>query len=174
VSADQLPIYENRAALLVLALHAMRIDLAEIIPQAKRWPGALPYPLTLRDRVDFAQHYLLSALIASGVGGQMADLIGLYKEQVDKVSGSGFSFNDIAADRAGIRFGQRARLTAQQLQLRVQEGEDEDFFMPNVDDMPQFLTAGEFDHRFGGGNRGAFDETLSLIDQRVEQLGILR
>jgi hypothetical protein len=174
LSNEQLPINENRAALLVLAMHALRIEFPSFVPQAKGWPQALPYPLTLRDRIDFSQHYLMSALIASGMGGRVADLIGIYKEQSDKVAGSGFSFNDIAADRAGVRLGQQARQAAQQLQRRIQEGEDEDFFMPDVSDMPQFLTADEFAQRYSGANSGAYIELLSLIDARVNQLGVLR
>lgn len=173
-SVEQLPILENRAALLVMTLHAMGIEPAQLIPEAVGWPGILPYPFTLRDRADFAQHYLLSALIASGVGGKVADLLGLYKEQSDKVAGSGFSFNDVAADRAGIRLGIRARTTPQELQVRIQDAEDEDFIMPRVDDMPQFLTAKEFQARFSGHNRGAYEAMLSLIDQRIDQLAVLR
>lgn len=169
-----LPVLENRAALLVMSLHAMHIHPSELIPQAKDWPVPLPYTLTLRARVDFAQHYLLSALIASGAGGRVADFIGLYKEKLDKISGSGFSFNDVAADRAGIRFGQRARLSAQLLQARVLMGDDEDYFMPDVADMPQFLTAQEFGDRFTGRNQGAYEAMLVQIDQRINRLGVLQ
>ncbi len=171
---DQIPVYENRAALLVLTCHALQLNLSELVPQTKDWPVALPYPLTLRGRVDFPQHYLVSALIASGFGGRVADLIGIYKEQSDKVAGSGFSFNDIAADKAGVRFGQQARLAPQQLQRRVQEGEEEDFFMPDVADMPQYLTPNEFANRFSGANRAAYDELLNVINQRVNLLGVMQ
>lgn len=174
VPAAMLPVHENRAALLVMTLHAMRIHPSELISQAKDWPVLLPYPFTLRGRVDFAQHYLLSALIASGAGGRVADIIGLYKEKLDKISGSGFSFNDVAADRAGIRFGQRARLNAQVLQAKVLLGEDEDYFMPDVEDMPQFLTAHEFGARFAGRNQGAYEAMLAQIDQRINRLGVLQ
>ncbi len=171
---DQIPVYENRAVLLVLTCHALQLNLSALVPQTKEWPVALPYPFTLRGRVDFPQHYLVSALIASGFGGRIADLIGIYKEQSDKVAGSGFSFNDIAADRAGVRFGQQARLFPQQLQRRVQEGEEEDFFMPNVTDMPEFLTPNEFANRFSGANRAAYDELLNVINQRVNLLGVMQ
>jgi len=174
VPSGLLPAYENRAALLVMTLHAMQIHPSELMPQAKDWPIALPYPLTLHGRVDFAQHYLLSALLASGVGGRIADLIGLYKERIDKIAGSGFSFNDVAADRAGIKFGQRAQLMPQHLQERVQQGEDEDFFMPDVEDMPQYLSAKEFDSRFAGQNKNAYEALLAQIDQRIARLGVLQ
>ena len=39
---------------------------------------------------------------------RLSDVIGLYKEIEDSRGGSGFSFNDIAADRAGTRFGEKA------------------------------------------------------------------
>jgi len=171
---EHIPVQENRALLVALTLHALEVNPSELIPQAKSWPQALPRPFTLHGRVDFAQHYLFSALLASGVGGRLTDLIGVYKEQSDKVAGSGFSFNDIAADRAGNRFGQRARLMAQQLQIRVQESDQEDFFMPDVTDMPQYLTAQEFQQRFSGQNSSAYDAMVLAIDQRIDQLGVLQ
>jgi hypothetical protein len=171
---EQIPVLENRALLLALTLHALEVSPSEFIPQAKQWPPALPRPFTLRGRIDFAQHYLMSALLASGVGGRLTDLVGVYKEQADKVAGSGFSFNDIAADRAGNRFGQRARLSAQALQVRVQESDQEDFFMPDVTDMPQYLSAQEFEKRFSGSNRNAYDAMIQAIDQRIHQLGVLQ
>lgn len=172
--AAHIPVLENRALLLTLTLHAIQVSPSELIPQAKQWPQALPRPFNLRGRVDFAQHYLISALLASGVGGRLTDLIGVYKEQADKVAGSGFSFNDIAADRAGNRFGQRARLAAQELQAKVQESDQEDFFMPDVNDMPQFLTPQEFEARFSGRNSHAYDVMVQAIDQRIDQLGVLQ
>ncbi len=171
---DQIPANENKAALLVLACHVLQLNLSELVPQAKDWPVALPYPLTLRGRVDFPQHYLVSALIATGFGGRVADLIGIYKEQSDKVAGSGFSFNDIAADKAGARFGQQARVAPQQLQRRIQDAQDEDFFMPDVADMPQYLTPDEYAKRFSGANRAAYDELINVINQRVDLLGFLK
>lgn len=171
---EHIPVLENGALLLTLTLHAIGVNPSELIPQAKQWPQALPRPFTLSGRIDFAQHYLISALLASGVGGRLTDLIGLYKEQSDKVAGSGFSFNDIAADRAGNRFGQRARLSAQALQARVQESDQEDFFMPDVTDMPQFLTPQEFEKRFSGSNRSAYDALVQSINERIDQLGVLQ
>lgn len=170
----EVPVAENRALLLVMALHAMRVHPSELIPQASKWPKVPQYVFSLRNREDFAQHYLMSALLASGFGGRVVDLIGIYKEKADKIAGSGFSFNDLAADRAGIRFGQRAVSSAQQLQIRVQQGEDEDFFMPRVDDMPQFLTPEAFNQQFGAKNQAAYEGVLRQIDQRILKLGILQ
>jgi len=65
--------------------------------------AALCLDTTLRGREDWPGHYLQHPLV-SGAGRLM-------KEQLDALTrGSGFSFGDPAADRAGVRFdckGQR-------------------------------------------------------------------
>jgi hypothetical protein len=60
------------------------------------------------------------------------------------------------------------------LQERVQQGEDEDYFMPDVEDMPQYLSAKEFDTRFAGQNKNAYDALLAQIDQRIARIGVLQ
>lgn len=52
----------------------------------------------------FAMHFISSAAIAAYTDTVLSDAIGLYKELEDARSGSGFSFNDIAANRAGTSF----------------------------------------------------------------------
>ena len=50
---------------------------------------------------DLAQHFIVSAVIAAAGGTPIAAAAGVYKELNDARDGSGFSFSDIAADRAG-------------------------------------------------------------------------
>ena len=69
-----------------------------------------PQNVTLDGREDFAKHFIVSAAIAAFADTALADAIGLYKEIDDARYGSGFSFNDIAADRAGTKFGEKAVL----------------------------------------------------------------
>ena len=102
---------ENRAALLVLALYVNGQGLAEIASAARQWPRIAPRRVTLAGRDDFPRHFLISAVIAAEAGSPLADAVGLHKEIGDSRGGSGFSFNDIGADRAGhtVRRG-RGRL----------------------------------------------------------------
>lgn len=47
-------------------------------------------------------------MLAAYAGTPLADVVGLFKEMEDSRGGSGLSFNDIAADRAGTRMGELA------------------------------------------------------------------
>src|SRR5574343_2046502 len=100
------PVSHGRAALLVLASHLAHIDLAALVPAARAWPHIRWVNITLAGRHDLAQHFAVSATLAAWAGEPIADAIGLYKELADARHGSGFSFADLAADRAGTRFGE--------------------------------------------------------------------
>lgn len=181
VDSEQVAARENRAVLLVLALYAGQVPLDRLIPQPGAAKAAAPPArsrlLTLQGRPDFAQHFLLSALLANDMGGRLTDAIGVYKEMMDTRrdhGGSGFSFNDLAADRAGNRFGQRARQAPVALQARVAEqGDRDDFFMPAVADLPQFLSDQEFKRRYGQVGSEAYNAVMQEIDRRVNALPVL-
>ncbi|HEX5374104.1 MAG TPA: hypothetical protein VFW84_15370, partial [Aquabacterium sp.] len=148
-----------------------------LLPAAQHWPELPDKMLLLHGRVDFAQHYVLSAMLATSLGGRLTEAAGLYKELLDASpvgQGSGFSFNDIAADKAGNRFGQRARLQPMDLQARAAEGRTDDYFMPDVSDLPQFLSQQALQQRFGGVGSSTYNEMLGHIDARVDQLAVLR
>jgi hypothetical protein len=94
----------------------------------------MPRKVTLNGRTDSPQHFTISAALAAHAGSPLSDAIGLYKEVDDSRRGSGFSFNDLAADRAGTRFGDlatRSPASARQLQQRVAFGIREPDFMPD-------------------------------------------
>ncbi len=169
---------EHRAALVVLALHAAGQPLSRIVPQARDWPRPPARTVTLLGRPDFAMHFLVSAVLAAEGGGRLADAIGIYKEVIDSRDGSGFSFNDIAADRAGTRFGQIAvqdpgRLRAAALQDADAALKEADF-MPPVDGLPEFMPQAEFQARYGGIGAAPYRRMMAEIEQRVMSRPLLR
>jgi hypothetical protein len=126
--------------------------------------------LRLRGRVDLAQHFLASAALSATGGAGIADAIGLSKELADSTGGSGFSFTDLAANRAGVRFGEAATsspASAEGWRRRVRDGFAEDDVMPRVDDLPEFLPDREFRARFGGVGSPPYQALLDEIDRRV-------
>ena len=146
-----------------------------MVPQAATWPAVKPLRVTLAGRDDFAQHWLLSAALAIEGGGALADAMGLSKELQDARSGSGFSFNDLAADRAGTRVGQLARREPGRLQARLADpGVREADLMPDVADLPEFLGEADFLARYGGVGTPAYERVRTDIEARVEALPILR
>jgi hypothetical protein len=168
------PVAENRAALLTLTFFATHRPLGLLVPAAYQWSRPQPLYVLLRQRPDTAQHFLVSAVIAAEDGTPLADAVGLWKEMADaKRGGSGFSFNDLAADRAGTRFGELAVRDAQGLQQRIAGVRDGDL-LPEVGDLPENLSQPEFVARFGGVGAAPYNRMLAKIEARLDALPLLR
>jgi uncharacterized protein YfiM (DUF2279 family) len=165
---------ENRALIVTLAFYSNGRGLSAIIPAAKMWRKPALRTVTLNARDDFAQHFLISAAIAAEAGSALADAIGLYKEVDDSRGGSGFSFNDIAADRAGTRFGVLAVTEPQKLQAMMAAGAKESDFMPDVSDLPEFMREAEFKRRYGGIGAPAYKKVMADIEARVASRALFR
>jgi hypothetical protein len=167
---------ENRAVILVLTFYVNQRDLNKIIPQSKTWPRVTLRTVTLNDRDDFPKHYLISAMLAAYAGTPLADAVGLFKEIEDSRGGSGFSFNDIAADRAGTRMGELAignEQRAKKIQMLMAAAKESDI-MPVTTDLPEFMPEAEFKRRFGGTQGESYRQMMGEIEHRVAALPINR
>lgn len=169
-SDDASAALEARALLVALALHASGRGPATLFPKADDWPAARPAWLGFARRQDFGQHFLISAALASEAGGPLADAIGVQKELADARDGSGFSFNDIAADRAGSRFGQWARQRPREWLQTLAQGVVEEQLFPHVDDLPEFLHERDFRSRYGGPGAPAYRQMMEEIERRLRAL----
>lgn len=165
---------ENRAALLVLTFHVLGERLSRVVPQAATWPRPGWQRVTLAGRSDLAKHFMVSAAIAAHADTALADAIGLYKEIEDARAGSGFSFDDLAADRAGTRFGEAATRAARDLQQHTAANVRDSDLMPQVADLPSGMTEAQFVARFGGVGTPAYQEMLRQIESRIDGLPVLR
>ncbi len=167
---------ENRAAILVLAFYVSGQPLGKILPAANDWPQPAGQTVTLNGRDDFAKHFMVSAALASSAGEPFSDAVGLYKEIEDSRAGSGFSFNDIAADRAGTRFGAYVVLgsAAKKLQQKLSTGISEKDIMPATQDLPEFMPEAEFKRRFGGVDAPEYKKMMVEIERRVAALPLYR
>ncbi len=171
------PQAENRAAILVLATYAHGTRLSNLVAAAAHRPEPPRRRITLNGRIDLAQHFIVSAALSASAGEPLSDALGIYKEVEDKRSGSGFSFNDLAADRAGTRLGTRAvasALSARRLQSLAAAGFRESDFMPVTADLPEFLRAAEFERRYGGLGGAGYNRLLAEIDRRIAGLPVNR
>lgn len=165
---------ENRAALAVLTLFANGRHLGSVLPAARGWPRPRLVRLMLAGRQDFPQHFLVSAALATEGTSPLSKAIGLYKEVTDARNGSGFSFNDMAANRAGTRFGERLLQDPVLLQTRLAGGVNDQDLIPPVQDLPEFMPEPEFVRRFGGVGAPAYNALLADIDRRIAALPLLR
>jgi len=176
-SASGDPSAENRAAIVVLTFYVNGKGLEAIVPAARDWPRAVTRKVLLSGRDDFAQHFTISAALAANAGAAISDVIGLYKEVSDSRGGSGFSFNDIAADKAGSRFGELAvasRESALKLQRMVNAGVTDKDLMPPFADLPEFMPEAEFKQRYGGIGAPAYKTMMDDIERRVAALPLFR
>ena len=168
---------EHRAAIIVLTFYVNGKGLVAIVPAARDWPTPAPHQVLIGGRSDFPQHFTISAALAATAGSPLADAVGLYKEVDDSRGGSGFSFNDIAADRAGTRFGQLATggpADLRRLQPFVGNGLREADFMPEWRDLPEFMAEPEFLRRYGGIGAPAYRKMMDSIERRVAALPLYR
>ena len=167
------PAQECRAAILALAFVPYPQQLVSVIPAARRWRLPPRWHLTLAGRDDFPLHFIISAALAVEGGGPLADAIGVFKEVLDAGDGSGFSFNDIAADQAGRRFGQLVTRAPDRLLALVAGVSDADL-LPDLSDLPEFVRAAEFIQRYGGVGGPAYQQQLADIELRLNSMPLYR
>ena len=165
---------ENRAAFVILALHAAGQHTSRLLPAAASWPRARPMIVTANGRDDFSQHFLISVVLAIEGGGPVADAIGIYKEVADSRGGSGFSFNDLAVDQAGTHLGLYSERDPRGLQQQLAAHPPESSFMPRTEDLPEFLSAEALQRQYGGLQGEGYRRMMALIRQRVDALPLYR
>jgi len=164
----------GRATLLVLASHLAGKDLAAVVPAARNWPRLRWVNITLAGRHDLAQHFVISAALAAWAGEPVADAIGLYKELEDARQGSGFSFVDLAADRAGTRFGETLLRDPDQLMAAMRNDFLDKHLLPEVADLPESLHQPEFTRRFDSPDSPQFKALAAEIERRLDTLPLYR
>ena len=161
---------ENRALLLVLAAYANGKSLEPAIYLDMEAPSLARRDVLLSRRIDAAQHFTASAVMAMSGQRAFADMVGLAKEFNDTHGGTGFSFTDLAADRAGASFGKVAvdsEESARRVQAILSENSDEAMYMPTIKDLPENLSLEDFANRFGDLDSPEFMELKKKIEDRI-------
>jgi len=164
----------GRAVLFVLASQLARVDLATFVPAARAWPRIRWVRITLAGRHDLAQHFVISATLAAWSGEPVADAIGLYKELDDARRGSGFSFVDLAADRAGTRFGEIVARNPERLAERLAAGLSERDLLPAIGGLPEYLNAERFRNDYESPDSPQFKAMSRDIENRLSSLPLYR
>ncbi|MBK1719736.1 hypothetical protein [Thiocystis violacea] len=170
------PVASNRALILALAAYVNGRSIRD--PAADGVRSSVRYrPVLLRGRRDLGQHFMTSAAIAIQGNDTLSNLLGWYKEMADSNGGSGFSFPDMTANRAGIRFAQLATESparAQGLQGFARRGLSEDDFMPPIDGLPEGMSQQRFNERFDEARRQDYQRLIASIDRRIESRPLFR
>ena len=165
------PVVENRTVVLLAAAQAFGCT-----PVAGDGPVRRVRPV-LHRRDDLGRHFVASAALAALLGREVSESVGQNKEVSDTRGWSGFSFSDIAANRAGARFGDLATASAQSAR-RVQEwmeraASDTDI-MPEVHGLPDHLPEKELKRRFGEPGERAYEQVLEEIEAQIADVPLYR
>jgi hypothetical protein len=180
--ASEGEIEKNRAAILAWGIAVGDERLARFVgldrdAELMQKSAALRQDVTLRGRADWPRHYALSAAIAVLKNPLVSDAAGVMKEQLDALTGgSGFSFGDMAANRAGVRFAATAtqsEASAKAMQARLASGFVVDDFFPPAADLPENLTADQFRRDFGGIGSQRYRKQVDEIETRLDHCAAL-
>ncbi|HSQ07570.1 MAG TPA: hypothetical protein VLM84_07755 [Chromatiaceae bacterium] len=175
VDAD--PVAENRAALAAAAAYANRRLVRDLSGADVTAPRPPMHPITLAGRRDLAKHFTSSAALAAQGGSLFSDAVGLFKELTDANGGSGFSFADLAADRAGVRLAELATENPQQaglLQQAARAGLAEGDLMIELQGLPEALTRDQFERDYGGTQGEPYLALAEGIERRIDGLRLHR
>jgi hypothetical protein len=169
-------IYPNQVAILALGVvlgdeRVANVAQQPIIIQQEQELQDIRGRVRLAGRNDLARHFVVSAALTVLTDENRALLIGIGKEMMDSTSGgSGFSFVDLLADKAGIRFAVQAtrnREGAQALQHRIVDGFENGEFFPNIDGLPEGISGDDFGSQYGGLGGKETKRLIKEIDERI-------
>ena len=128
---------------------------------------------TVHGRRDLSEHFFVSAFLTATLGADAAYTGGLAKELLDSKGGSGLSFADLAADRAGIRFADGVLNKRFSLGM-VAQTFSVAAFVPEVKGLPESLSAAAIKTHYGDQSDPRFRVRLNEIDQRILALPAYR
>ena len=177
------PVRPNQAAILALGVILGEDRVAET---AKRQVdldrsnkiAALRNRVTLRDRHDLSRHFWVSAALAILSDENRSMAVGIVKELMDATpGGSGFSFVDLTADRAGNLFAVAATRdpdSARATQARIRNGIRISDLCPDVRDLPEGISRDEFQAEYGGLGGVETQKIVEEIHRRLATCASLR
>jgi hypothetical protein len=162
---------ENRIVISTINDYVNKQETKKLLSTPETTPAKLQqYSAFLYKRIDLAQHFIGSAALTASVSKQAAQIAGVEKELSDAQGGSGFSFIDLAADKAGTRFGELATSSpenARKMQKAMSEIKDYSDFMPDPRDLPEHMNEADFKQRFGSVNSPVYQKISKEIDERI-------
>jgi hypothetical protein len=173
---------ENRAAIVALGIVLGHERISGVVgdPLDARYAealSALRRTTTVRSRKDWVRHFTVSAALVALSWNASSDAAGIFKEERDAGGGSGFSFGDLLADRAGTTFADvatRDESSAAALQERLAGGiEVEDLFPPAAD-LPEDIRDEDLQSRYGGVGGPLFVRYAQEIERRVASCAAYR
>lgn len=173
---------ENKATLAALVLYfgddrfsIATGELSPLSPTDKLIREQLKRTVTLQNRVDLQKHFIYSIALQLFSSHYASDALGEFKELLDtNKGGSGFSFADLQADRAGTRlamvatYSDEAALSAQAILAQA----NEEALMPSIKGLEEGLDKSKFNQKYIHINSIDYHKSVSIIDKRLALLPI--
>ncbi len=171
------PVVENQAAILALAGFYGEAGVLRLVGpviteelQSKMPRGRVAL---VAGREDLPKHFLISAALQIISTSGMSHAVGELKELLDTgKGGTGFSFVDLAADRAGVRWAEVAlsRDSARRLQEKLAANPTEGVFFPPIGGLQEWMPQATFEQRYGNLDDNRYKAVVRDIDARIKAL----
>ena len=170
------PVIENRAAIFAMGMLMGHRRVKEFlgpvnISHSNHAARRILSRVVIRGRSDWTKHFCLAAAIALLSDEIVSDAASLLKEQLDSdIGGSGFSFSDLLASRAGTTFAvwaTRNEDAARAIQNHIVRGFQIDDFFPPAADLPEGLTDAELQTKYGGVGGEGYSRIIQDIERRI-------
>jgi hypothetical protein len=176
---------ENYTALTALSLYfgSNRFefligDVTNLSPIQLKRRRLLRAKTTLSNRPDLQKHFIYSVALQLFGSSDASDAIGEIKEFLDSnKGGSGFSFADLLADRAGTRLAKLAtqsESSAIHVQHLLSGISNESSIMPLIIGLPEGITAATFEQEYRNVNSPQYQEMMDIIDDRLSVIEVYR
>ena len=176
---------ENRAALMALVLYfgtdrfeLLVGDISNLSVKQLQQRSKLRARVKLRERVDIQKHFIYSVALQLFGTSTASNAIGELKEFLDSNNGgSGFSFADLMADRAGTRLAMLAT-DSDKSALRVQNHlagiTEEALLLPELTGLPEGISQQAFELHYRDINSLVYDSMLKSIDQKLQEIPVYK
>lgn len=169
------PVLENKAGIFALGIFLGHHRIEGFLGLAGRDEGRASRRalarIDLRGRPDWTKHFCVSAVLAVLSDDAVSDAAGLLKEELDAdTGGSGFSFSDLLADRAGTVFALQAtrdETAARTMQTRLAGGFRIDEFFPPAADLPEGIPDAQLRSDYGGVGGEGYTRLIEEIERRI-------
>jgi len=176
-------IEENRAALTALVLYfcsdkfeLLVGDISNFSVSQHRRRAKLQSQVKLRDRVDIQKHFIYSVALQLFGTSAASNAIGELKEFSDsKKGGSGFSFADLMADRAGTRLAMLAtdsEQSALKIQTHLAAISNETQLLPELIGLPEGISQEKFEKYYRDIDSLVYQSMLLTIDNRLQKIAV--
>lgn len=172
-SLEHSPSQENAAMIWALAI---RFGSQQFAKLANVVGSQTDLGVVIRQRNDLALHFLYSAVLEQISDENTSFNIGELKEVLDSgAGGSGFSFVDLAADKAGIAFA-KALTASDEHAIRTQDqlanARSERVFFPFSHDLVEGFSESEFARIFESVNSSQYKALDADIAARIASLAL--